>query len=93
MNTATTDPEAGEQTRPRSFHRAAHDRMLAGVAAGIADYLDVDVTMVRMVIAVLAVFGGAGLAVYIAGWLLIPDEGADESIAAEFIRNHTGCSS
>jgi phage shock protein PspC (stress-responsive transcriptional regulator) len=55
--------------------------MIAGVAAGIADYLDVDVTIVRIVIAVLVVCGGAGVALYIAGWLLMPDEGSDRSIA------------
>jgi phage shock protein C len=55
--------------------------MIAGVAAGIAEFFDVDVTIVRIVIAVLTVFGGAGIALYIAGWLLMPNEGTDRSIA------------
>jgi phage shock protein C len=55
--------------------------MIAGVAAGIADFFDVDVTIVRIVIAVFTVFGGAGIALYIAGWLLMPNEGTDRSIA------------
>ena len=59
--------------------------MLAGVAAGIARYLDVDVTIVRIVFAVLAVMGGAGVPLYLAGWLLIPEEGAEQSIASDFI--------
>jgi len=61
--------------------------MLAGVAAGIASYLDVDVTIVRIVLAVLTVLGGAGVPIYLAGWLLIPEEGTEQSIATEFIQS------
>ncbi len=50
--------------------------------AGIARYLDVDVTVVRILFAVLTVIGGAAVLVYLAAWLLIPEDGADESIAA-----------
>ncbi|HVB46414.1 MAG TPA: PspC domain-containing protein [Streptosporangiaceae bacterium] len=70
---------------PHALRRPVDDRMLAGVAAGIARYLDVDVTAVRIVLAVLAVVGGAGVPFYLAAWLLIPEEGASQSIASEFI--------
>ena len=43
-------------------------------------------TIVRIAIAVLSVFGGAGIAVYIAGWLLMPTEGSDRSIANKLTR-------
>lgn len=59
--------------------------MLAGVAAGIARYLGADVTLVRVILAVLALVGGAGVPVYLAGWLLIPEEGAQQSIAGELL--------
>jgi phage shock protein PspC (stress-responsive transcriptional regulator) len=55
--------------------------MIAGVAAGLAEYLDVDVTVVRISIAVLTVFGGASIALYIAGWLLMLNQGSERSIA------------
>jgi phage shock protein PspC (stress-responsive transcriptional regulator) len=61
--------------------------MLAGVAAGIARYLDVDVTIVRIVLAVLTVLGGAGVPIYLAGWLLMPEEGAEQSVATEFVQS------
>ena len=61
--------------------------MLAGVAAGVADYLGVDVTIVRIVLAVLTIMGGAGVPLYLAGWLLIPDEGAGQSLASELIQS------
>ena len=62
--------------------------MLAGVAAGLANYFEVDATAVRVALAVLSLIGGAGVAIYVAGWLLMPEEGSDESIASEFIRSH-----
>jgi phage shock protein PspC (stress-responsive transcriptional regulator) len=62
--------------------------MIAGVAAGFADYLDVDVTVVRIVIAALVVVGGVGIALYIAGWLLMPNEGSERSIAHRLTRSH-----
>jgi phage shock protein PspC (stress-responsive transcriptional regulator) len=62
--------------------------MLAGVAAGIARYLGVDVTVVRIVFAVLAVVGGAGVPLYLAGWLLIPEEGSSGFIQSRQARSH-----
>ena len=55
------------------------------MAGGIARYLNADVTLVRVIIAALALFTGAGAALYIAAWLLIPADGDDESIAAAWI--------
>lgn len=72
------------------LYRPLHGRMLAGVAAGIAEYLGVDVTVIRIVIAVLTFVGGAGVPVYLAGWLLIPDEGAAQSVASQFIGSLQG---
>jgi phage shock protein PspC (stress-responsive transcriptional regulator) len=91
MNTTMTEPQ--DQTRhqdpvrPQPLERSIDDRMLAGVAAGIARYLNVDVTIVRIVFAVLAIVGGAGIPLYLAGWLLIPEEGAEQSIASQFIES------
>jgi len=88
--TTTTGPAAGDQSSQepyasapaRTLSRPVHGRMLGGVAAGIARYLDVDVTVVRILFAVLTVIGGAAVPVYLAAWLLIPEDGADQSIAA-----------
>jgi phage shock protein PspC (stress-responsive transcriptional regulator) len=87
VSNSATDHEAGPAVRHRPLCRPFHDRMLAGVAAGIARYFDIDVTIVRIVFAVLAVVGGAGVPLYLAGWLLIPDEDAGESIASAFIQS------
>ncbi|MFI5286686.1 MAG: PspC domain-containing protein [Candidatus Dormibacteria bacterium] len=79
MNTPPPPPPVAS-TR-RRLQRPMQDRMIAGVAAGLAEHLDVDVTIVRIIIAMLVVCGGAGVALYIAGWLLIPNEGSERSIA------------
>jgi phage shock protein C len=85
MTTTTTNPDVNESTRPHTLCRPLQDRMLAGVAAGFADYLEVDVTLVRIVLAVLAVMGGVGVPLYVAGWLLIPEEGATHSLASDLL--------
>ena len=83
METTTVEPQ--DQTKPQTLSRPVDDRMLGGVASGIAHYLRVDVTVVRIIFAVLAFMGGAGIPIYLAGWLLIPEEGARQSIASELI--------
>ena len=86
MNTTTTTPQATDQTA-QQLRRPADDRMIAGVAAGIARYLGADVTAVRIILAVLVFVGGAGIPIYLAGWLLIPEEGSDQSIAGGFLQS------
>ena len=92
MNTTTASPPAdhpqtdqGARAPARPLSRPVEDRMLVGVAAGLARYAGIDVTLVRIALAVLAVAGGAGVPIYLAGWLLIPEEGRDQSLAADLI--------
>jgi phage shock protein C len=59
--------------------------MLAGVCAGIADYLAVDVTIVRVAFGIVTFLGGAGVPAYLACLLLIPEEGSDQSIAGSLL--------
>jgi signal transduction histidine kinase len=52
-----------------SFERRERDRVVAGICGGIADALGVDATLVRLVFALLALAGGAGILLYFALWL------------------------
>jgi phage shock protein PspC (stress-responsive transcriptional regulator) len=52
------------------------DRKVAGVAGGLARHLDIDPIILRVAFVVLVFFGGAGLLLYGACWLLVPEEGA-----------------
>jgi phage shock protein C len=88
MSTTTADARyatAADQPGAGQLRRSGDDGMLAGVAGGIARYLNTDVTLVRVIIAALALFTGAGAALYLAAWLLIPAGGAGQSIAAAWI--------
>ena len=89
MNTNTVNPEArlhadplsGADSRCTALRRPVQDSVVAGVAAGLARYLGVDVMIIRLAFVVLTIFGGAGIPLYLAGLLLIPEEGSDRSIA------------
>ena len=88
MNTTTADARSATVTgRPQAgqLRRSADDKMLAGVAGGIARYLNTDVTLIRIIIAALVLFTGAGLALYVAAWLLIPADGEDQPVAEAWI--------
>jgi phage shock protein PspC (stress-responsive transcriptional regulator) len=84
QETTQSQTPAGPVRRP-PLRRAGNGRMLAGVCAGIADYLAVDVTIVRVAFAVFTFLGGAGIPAYLACLLLIPEEGTDQSIAGSLL--------
>ena len=77
----TTQPT----TDPYPLRRIDDNRMLAGVAAGVARHFDLDPTIVRIGVVALSLMGGVGVPLYLAGWLLIPDEDSDTSIADELL--------
>lgn len=79
------EPTTHPLERPRALHRATDGRMIAGVCAGLADYFDVDVVLVRVVVAVLALVAGIGIPLYLAAWILVPEEDAEESIAERLL--------
>ncbi|HEY8458299.1 MAG TPA: PspC domain-containing protein [Actinopolymorphaceae bacterium] len=67
-------------TALRGLRRAREDRVVAGVCSGLGRELRVDPVVLRILLVVLSVFGGVGLLLYGAAWLLIPEEGEDASI-------------
>jgi phage shock protein PspC (stress-responsive transcriptional regulator) len=76
-----TEPEHG------LLRRSGHDRMLGGVAGGLARYFGVDTTIVRIAFVILTIMGGAGIPLYLAGLLLIPEEGCNQSIAGSLLES------
>lgn len=62
------------QDTPRRLTRSSGDRVIAGVCGGIARYLGVDPTVVRIAAVVLTLFGGAGALLYVAALLLMPSD-------------------
>jgi phage shock protein PspC (stress-responsive transcriptional regulator) len=78
-----TNPGTGfDRDALRSFERlrrSTTDRKIAGVAGGLGRHLNIDPTILRVLFVVLVFFGGAGLLLYGAAWLLIPEEGSDDA--------------
>jgi phage shock protein C len=68
--------------------RSRTDQMIGGVCGGLANYLGVDPTLVRLVFVLLAVGGGAGVPIYFVLWIVLPredrpaGEGREETISA-----------
>jgi phage shock protein PspC (stress-responsive transcriptional regulator) len=62
-----------------TIRRSPTDVKLTGLCGGVARYLGVDPTLIRVGVALLALSGGVGLVLYLAGWLLIPVEGETKS--------------
>lgn len=67
---------SGDQMRDVDrLRRSTSDRYIAGVAGGLGRHFDIDPTVIRVVLAVLTFFGGAGVVVYGAVWLFVPEDG------------------
>jgi phage shock protein PspC (stress-responsive transcriptional regulator)/predicted membrane protein len=73
-------------TETRLLRRSRADRTLAGVCAGLAAYFEIHPAIFRVAFVVLTLLGGAGLAIYLAAILVMPDEGQDDSIATSVLR-------
>src|SRR3954463_6001159 len=80
---APPPPSAGWNTEHlkdyRRLRRSREDRKVAGVAGGLGRHLDVDPTILRVLFVVLVFFGGAGLVVYGAMWLLVPEDATERA--------------
>jgi phage shock protein PspC (stress-responsive transcriptional regulator) len=61
----------------RKLYRSRSDRKLAGVCGGLAQYFNLDATLIRVLFVVLAVLGGSGLVIYLLMWILVPEEPED----------------
>ena len=64
--------KGGKSIMKKKLYRSKKDHMIAGVCGGIAEYFDVDATLVRLLTVLFVLLGGAGVAVYIIAWIIIP---------------------
>lgn len=62
------------------LRRTPGERKVAGVAGGIARHFDVDPLVVRVILVVLTIFGGGGLLLYGAVWLVVPEDGEERAM-------------
>src|SRR3954447_14348061 len=81
--------QAGAMTETLTYkqlRRSRSDRMVAGVSGGVGRYFDVNPVLYRVGFVVLALLGGAGILIYLAAALVMPDEGQDQSIVDRALR-------
>ncbi|WP_051467512.1 PspC domain-containing protein [Actinomadura oligospora] len=74
------------QNGTKQLRRTRDGKMIAGVCSGVGRYLGVDPNLVRLGLGVFTLFGGAGLALYIIGWLVMPEDGAESSVAEDLFQ-------
>ncbi len=86
--TETTESIRTTVAEPRRLSRARDRRWLGGVCSGLGRYFDLNPMIYRIGFIALALAGGTGILLYVAAWLVMPDEGVEDSIAAEAIKSH-----
>ncbi|MFI6324318.1 PspC domain-containing protein [Nonomuraea sp. NPDC050556] len=69
----------------KQLRRTQRGRIIAGVCSGVGEYVGIDANIIRVGLAIATLFGGAGIAVYAIGWLLLPEEGKDASIVQDLM--------
>lgn len=72
--TGNAPPPPGGYGAARKLSRPMRDKSIAGVCAGFARYLNVDVTLVRILWLSFAVFFGWGFIAYIIAWIVMPKD-------------------
>ncbi len=60
------------------LYRSQDDRMVAGVCGGLADFVGIDATLIRLAFFLLLFGGGVGFWVYLVLWIVIPEQGVDD---------------
>ena len=58
----------------RKLYRSRSNRQIAVVCGGLAEYFNMDATLLRVLFIVLAVLGGSGIVLYLAMWIIVPRE-------------------
>lgn len=62
----------------RKIYRLKDDCIIAGVSGGMAEYFEIDATLIRVIFILLTIGGGSGILIYLILWLIIPKEGGKE---------------
>lgn len=70
----------------KRLYRSSQDRIFLGVAGGLAEYFEVDPTLVRLVFLILSVWGGAGIVIYIILAIATPEREEGENMATKKVK-------
>jgi phage shock protein PspC (stress-responsive transcriptional regulator) len=81
-----TETTSSSKSKRGRFYRNPNDKFLGGVCSGLANYLDVDPAVVRLLVAIFG-FAGWGILIYIALWIFIPEKEQEGYTGKRFYRN------
>jgi phage shock protein C len=68
----TPTPGTAPGTAPRRLTRSSTDKKIGGVCGGLAEYFDLDPTLIRVIWVLLVLCGGTGLLAYVILWIVLP---------------------
>jgi phage shock protein C len=71
---------AGKDFKNKKLYRSQNNKMISGVCGGLADYFEIDPTLIRLIVVAIALFGGVGLLAYIAAIFIIPNNPDEQPI-------------
>jgi phage shock protein C len=74
------EPAPASSTASRQLRRSRDDRVIAGVCGGLGEYYDVDPVLIRIAALLLVFAGGAGVILYVIGWIAIPERSQEEAV-------------
>ncbi|MEP7023349.1 MAG: PspC domain-containing protein [Actinomycetota bacterium] len=80
----------GSDNGRKQLVRSRDGRMVAGVCAGVAEYTDIDVNVIRLAFVVASFVGFIGVLAYVAAWAILPEEGEPGSIAEKLFKKPNG---
>jgi phage shock protein PspC (stress-responsive transcriptional regulator) len=89
-NSKTSSSSFAEETateEPRRLYRSENDKMLGGVCGGIAAYLKIDSSVVRILFALLTLGFGTGILVYLVLWIVLPPKSMVTNIRKRLFRD------
>lgn len=67
----------------KTLHRSQTDKILAGVCGGLAEYFEIDSTIIRLLFILIVAMGGSGLLVYLLLWLIMPKNAGETAVINE----------
>ncbi len=67
----------------KKLHCSKTDKIFAGVCGGLANYFDIDATIIRLLFILIVAFGGSGFIIYLLLWLIMPKSSSEPAIITE----------
>jgi|SRR3989344_2066835 len=88
VQTEQKEEKSSSESFLNNLHRSETNRVIAGVCGGLAEYFNIDPTIIRILFIIVTVFGGSGILIYIILWLVIPSASTSKTIPEDHIREN-----